>query len=354
MREFLASLPSSPEAELARRRVEESADSFSPVLGRWRSEITPRSNIFLWLPWEAERIGAALTAMCLPFFRLRAWEFDEKRPGKHLRDLNLRYNTVSMFVATSLLAACVASKKQGIAAAEHWLDVAANLRERHNYHMLFAVQNALQKHQVDRVKFLTKSVSRRHAKFRKEMDALFDATDRMRQVKAEVAAVAAAKQPLIPCVFWLVQKAALLQESPVRTGEGALNTQRVAAAVNIFADLASMQETKYSSLREDEQMLWYLMRLERDEMASEEDLYRLSDAAIKLGARFQVGGSLSKKKMSVDAAAATATDPRKKGVSLDLPKVRKASKDKERDSSGEQLSDETEGGGGGASGEGRT
>jgi hypothetical protein len=125
-------------------------DSFSPVLGRWRSNISPRSNIFAWLSWDVEQIGAALTAMCLPFFRLRAHEFDEKRPGKHLKDLNMRYNSVSLFVALSVLSASVVAKKQGILAMEKWIDVALNLRERRNYHMLFAIQNALEKHQVER------------------------------------------------------------------------------------------------------------------------------------------------------------------------------------------------------------
>lgn len=61
------------------------------------------------------------------------------------------------------------------------------------------------------------------------------------------------------------------------------------AATNIFTDLAAMQELKFPPLREDEQILWYLMRLERDLLCTEEDLYKLSDAAKKLGARMQIG-----------------------------------------------------------------
>lgn len=50
-----------------------------------------------------------------------------------------------------------------------------------------------------------------------------------------------------------------------------------------------MQELKFPPLREDEQVLWYLMRLERESLCSEEDMYKLSDAAKKLGSRFQIG-----------------------------------------------------------------
>jgi hypothetical protein len=148
MHAFVLAQPDSAAKKTCLERVDRAIDSFSPVLGRWRSNISPRSNIFAWLVWDVEQIGAALTSMCLPFFRVRAHEFDEKKPGKHLKDLNLRYNSVSMFVATSVLSAAVVAKKQGIVAMEKWIDVACNLRERRNYHMLFAIQNALEKHQV--------------------------------------------------------------------------------------------------------------------------------------------------------------------------------------------------------------
>jgi hypothetical protein len=212
-------------------------------------------------------------------------------------------------MALSVLSAAMVSKKQGIAAVEHWLDVAVILRERRNYHMLFAIQNALEMHPVSRLSFLFKGASKKHAKAKKEIDQLFSATDRMKRVKAEIAA-AVGKEPLVPCVFWLVQKAALLQETPMLTADGKLNEQRVLAASNIFVDLAPMQEKRYPPLREDEQILWYLMRLEREELCSEEDLYKLSDAAKKLGSRFQLGGGIRKNKMaepSVHEAAVSAT-----------------------------------------------
>jgi hypothetical protein len=304
-------------------RISRAQDDFSPVLGRWRSNISPRTNLFVWLRWDPAQIGAALTCMCLPFFRLRANEFHEKNPGKHLKDLNLRYNSVSKFVALSVLSAAIVSKKQGVTAVEHWLDVAVNLRERHNYHMLFAIQNALEMHPVSRLSFLFKSASKKHTKAKKDIDQLFSATDRMKKLKAEVADLVG-KAPLVPCVFWLVQKAALLQETPMLTADGKLNELRVLAATNIFVDLAPMQDKRYPPLREDEQMLWYLMRLEREELCSEEDLYKLSDAAKKLGSRFQIGGGIRKGKIADPAAleaavsanqTAAAGSPKKRSIS---------------------------------------
>ena len=300
--------PDSAAKTLCLARIARAQDDFSPVLGRWRSNISPRSNLFVWLRWEPAQIGAALTSMCLPFFRLRANEFNEKNPGKHLKDLNLRYNSVSKFVALSVLSAAIVSKKQGIAAVERWLDVAVNLRERRNYHMLFAVQNALEMHPVSRLSFLFKGASKKHTKAKKEIDQLFSATDRMKRLKAEIAAVVG-KDPLVPCVFWLVQKAALLQETPTLTADGKLNEQRVLAATNIFADLAPMQDKRYPPLREDEQILWYLMRLEREDLCSEEDLYKLSDAAKKLGSRFHLGGGLKKMAEPTALEAAMSASP---------------------------------------------
>jgi hypothetical protein len=104
------------------------------------------------------------------------------------------------------------------------------------------------------------------------------------------------KEPLIPCVFWLVQKATLLQETPLWTGEGEFNVQRVTSAINIFADITLLQEKKYPPLREEEQILWYLMRLERDDLISDDELYVLSDAAKKQSTRFTVGSALAPEK----------------------------------------------------------
>merc|ERR1719197_1240550 len=87
---------------------------------------------------------------------------------------------------------------------------------------------------------------------------------------------------MIPCIFWLVQKATLLKETPVHDSNGELNMERVKAANNIFAAMMTMQKMRYPPLRENEQVLWYLMRLEREGKEGtldEDEMYRLSDAA---------------------------------------------------------------------------
>lgn len=284
---LLQSFPDTADRAASLAPVEEALLNFSPVLGRWRAQFSPRSNIFVWMSWDARTIAVALTSMCLPFYRLRACEFNEKNPGKHLKDLNLRYNSISMFVTTSVLLAAVLSKADGVRALDKWLETAEVLHEMHNYHMLFAIQNALHKHQLDRLTFLFRKISSKSKKTLKTIDNLFSTTDRMRVFKEELAA-AVGVTPAIPCVFWLVQKGVLLQEAPLRDNDGKLNRTRIESAVKIFADLEQLQKKRYAPLREDEQVLWYLMRLERDELTTEEELYTLSDAAKKLAKRIQV------------------------------------------------------------------
>ncbi len=85
----------------------------SPVLGRWMTPISPRSSMLAWLEWDSWHIAVALNAMCLPFYHLRAFEFEENKPGKHLRDLNLRHRVVATFVVASVLTAASDSLKLG-------------------------------------------------------------------------------------------------------------------------------------------------------------------------------------------------------------------------------------------------
>jgi hypothetical protein len=295
MGEYVQAQPESELREKCMPKVQKGIDDHSPVLGRWRANNSPRSNMFFWLERTPEQVAVALTAMCLPFYRLRPCEFSEKNPGKHLKDLNLRYNSVSKFIALSILCSAVASKKQGIAAMERWIETGRYLREMRNYHMLFALQNALAKHQVDRLSFLERGISRKYKAVKKDFDELFSVKDRNKLFLKELAEFTG-KEPLIPCVFWLVQKATLLQETPLWTGEGEFNVQRVTSAINIFADITLLQEKKYPPLREEEQILWYLMRLERDDLISDDELYVLSDAAKKQSTRFTVGSALAPEK----------------------------------------------------------
>jgi len=46
-----------------------------------------------------------------------------------------------------------------------------------------------------------------------------------------------------------------------------------------------MTAKKYPPLKEEEQILWYLLRLEREQMLSEDELYVMSDAAKKQASR---------------------------------------------------------------------
>lgn len=94
--------------------------------------------------------------------------------------------------------------------------------------------------QIDRLKFLAKGISRKHSKAKKEIDDLFSATDRMRLLKAEVATLVG-KAPLIPCVFWLVQKASLLQETPLLGAD-----QKVCAADEEFPFLVLTESSSFT------------------------------------------------------------------------------------------------------------
>jgi hypothetical protein len=249
----------------------------SPVLGRWRVGLSPRSDVLGWIDYPIEEIVGALTNMCLPFYRLRSFEFEEGQLGKHLKELNLRYKSVSTFVTESVLAASVLSKRRGIATVERWLEVAAGLHQSLNYHMLFAVQNGLQKHQVDR---LDVGISKKHAKIKAKIDLLFDATTGMAMMKKEINENVEKLRPMIPCVFWLLQKALLLKESPLYV-DNQLNLDRINAARNVFKDMATMQSCPYPKRQVDEKVLWFFMRIERklSDFLDDDSLYVLSDAA---------------------------------------------------------------------------
>ena len=100
-------------------------------------------------------MAVALTVLCQPFFHLRCSELGEKTPhgeSKHVRDLTLKFNAACCYVTLTVLVGAYSSQK-GTAArvVEHWLDVADQLLKLRNYHMAFAVQAGLAKHQVDRL-----------------------------------------------------------------------------------------------------------------------------------------------------------------------------------------------------------
>lgn len=281
MFEAIDKQPESDARATCLKGLEQEIYKFSPILGRWKPELSPRSNLLVWLDWDAKVIATGLTFMCLPFYKLRACEFDETNPGSHLHDLTLRYNSVAKFVTLTCLAASVFSAANGVRTMQKWLDVAKTLKEMQNYHMLFAIQNGLQKHQVDRLKSLFLGLSNGHSRIKAKIDKLFAPADRMRIVQNKIRSNILLGNPVIPCIFWLSQKAALLKEVPIVSvhKSNSLNVDRVVAATNIFDDLLAMQLNRFV-LKENEQVLWYLMRLEREEDVSEEVLYNMSDAAI--------------------------------------------------------------------------
>ena len=127
MKMWLSALPSSPERRQCLAAVEEEIEDYSPVLGRWKAKTSPRDNMLYFLTRTPQQICNALTAMCLPFFRLRACEFNEKSPGPHLKDLNERYKSVTGFVKASILVAASNQRKLGITVYEHWLSTAHEL-----------------------------------------------------------------------------------------------------------------------------------------------------------------------------------------------------------------------------------
>jgi hypothetical protein len=235
--------------------------------------------LLLWRGWKADKIAVALTTLCLPFFRLRPFEFyEESHPGRHLTDLNTRSKKLSDFVAVTILGASAQGPKAGIATITQWLEVATELEKLRNYHMMFAIQCGLAKHQVDRL-LKDLKLKRKIQKIKEHLDFFFDPNTRMAPL---MEAMKKTDTPQIACVFWFVQKSMLLKETPLLV-DGQINLDRAKAASNVFTSLCEMQKVTYPKLGEDENIVWYFMRLEMDSVvASEEDLYEVSDFVKKL------------------------------------------------------------------------
>jgi hypothetical protein len=247
------------------KAIDAALNWMSPIVGRWRLR-SPREDLIYWMAWKVDAVCDMLTIICQPFFSLRSWEFDEKKPGPHLRDLNSRCITLTSFVTSSILTGCCVSKDKGIEVTEQWLRISDGLLERRNYHMAFALQNGLAKFQVDRLAWLWKGLSKKGAKSKKTLNDFFDPTNRMQQfldaVKENLG-----KKPMIPCIFWLVQKSMLLKECPLLDGSE-LNVAHVTAGKNIYTDnLLRAQSILYPKIKEEEEILFYFLRLERGSVA---------------------------------------------------------------------------------------
>merc|ERR1711916_7495 len=239
------------------------------IVGRWRTEV----SVLGWMQWSSKSIADALTLLCFPFYSLRAHEFSGK--GPNVESLSTSYKAVSQHVLVSSLHAFLESIERGREVLKKWLEVAELLRRAHNYHMLMAVQNGLMRHQLDRLgvwKLLSSSVRKRKL----AIDELFAVEDRMAKLIEEQKEAASRRvEGMIPCIFWLAQKAELLQETP-RYHDGRINEDRLLAADNVFGALLGMQSLRYPSLAANE-AFFYMRHLDRQPLKEDEELYVLSD-----------------------------------------------------------------------------
>jgi hypothetical protein len=198
-----------------------------------------------------------------------------------MQQLTVLFNSLSRFVTVSILSASVSKKSLGIEVAERWLAISRQLRNFNNYHLLMAIQTGLAKHQCDRQSWLWSGLSAKWRSEKEALDAMFDPNTRMEGAVQSIH-TNIGQRPLIPCTFWLVQKAQLLKETPVFLDDGTINTARIRAASNIYQDMIAGQKCRYSIdvSKMPEELLWYFLRLERGVLQiTEDELYSLSDAA---------------------------------------------------------------------------
>ena len=277
MESIVQSLPTSPHQKKCLEAVNAEISFFPRVVGRWNADDRP---ILRALEWRSEHIARALTAMCAPCFSdLRPYEFVDK--GQNVADLTLRFRTISEFVTETVICAAIEGPKAASKAITKWLNVTSHLLEMHNFHMTFAIQAGLCKHQVDRLVPLFDKLSSSANRKKLALDAMFSAENRMRiLIDAQLDAKKHKVPGMIPCIFWLVQKAELLLETPKQKDDGSINDKFFEAASHIFGDIREMQMCAYDKtmLREDE-IMFYFLELERQERKTEDELYEMSDIA---------------------------------------------------------------------------
>jgi hypothetical protein len=276
----------------------------SPILGRWSAD--PWNDMLGWMKWADVEVANALTSICEPFFRLRAWEFSSKPIGPHLQHLNNVANALSMYVSSSILVGCAISQKEGSNVAGRWIGVMEHLFKLGNFHMLYAVAMGLGKHQVDRLSFVWENLTSKASKTKKKMDRLFDPTDRMSKV-SKMWLSRAGKEPTIISIFWLVQKATLFEETPLLIGvDHKINPDALVASENIFGQLAKMQSVSYPSLCCLEETCWFFLQIHRSVSkfadVADDKLYSLSDNA----KRREKDYNLNRKQISLEAAIESA------------------------------------------------
>lgn len=270
------------------QQIDEAIRYTSPVVGRWSAKTTPKDNMLAWMnkKWRATEIGAVLTEMCLPFYRLRPWEFKEKGCGPHLDLLNKRCTQLTMFVGTSILAAAKCSEKTAFRVAKKWLKIAEDLNSRNNFHMMFAIQNGLKINAVDRLAWLSEGLSEgKSAIMRQRLEGLFDIEKKMIELTTETEQLAG-NVAIIPCIYWLYNKAILSREAPLFLENGKINMQRVISANNIFEKMIKMQALPYGDLKAADEIRWYFMHIENQNWNVTEDKLRdISNSVLTKEAR---------------------------------------------------------------------
>ncbi len=238
--------------------------------------ITPKTSMLAWMnkSWDAAGISAALTELCMPFYRLRAGEFrDEQNLGENLSLLNKRCASLTDFVATSILSAATESQDRAKKVTVKWLAIAESLHERNNYHMLFAIHNGLHTNAVERLEWLFESLANNSKATFKKLNGFFNILDKMKQL-TDATEQLAGKRPVIPCIYWIYNKALLSHETPLYIEDGSINIQKFTSASNIFRTMAQMQSTPYETINANGEVLSYFECLDTESVKADDDKLR--------------------------------------------------------------------------------
>ena len=268
----------------------------------------------------AKSVAIALTGIVTaPFYNLRPDDFTAK--SNDLSDLTLRYQTVALFVSLSLMIACAEGLDRVVRLAAQWIRIGTILvKDLHNFHMALAVHAGLSKHCVDRLKPIWEALPNAAAKEKEHLDQLCDVTTRMKGLLDLQERAKTKKIPVIPSIFWLVQKTELLHETPTHLESGSLNSQFFLSAGKIFGDLADMQSIRHSppGVREDLLCFFFLELEKKQDQIGEEALHEMSCHAKEKLAAFQP--STTPKTRSLNRKSL----PRSKSSDSDAPPPREA------------------------------
>ena len=151
--------------------------------------------------------------------------------------------------------------------------------------MMFAIQNGLQINAVERLKWLFEALPSKSKKVKERLDSLFNVLDKMKLL-TDTTEQLAGKVCMIPCIYWLHSKAILSREAPLFLKKRLINLQRVISANNIFGNLIKMQSMPYEKILAPEEIRWYFIRLENENLkADDEKLREVSNSVLTEGAR---------------------------------------------------------------------